>query len=161
MKNKLTQGFHKHHIVPKHAGGTDDKSNIVLLHPIDHAIWHLVRYKMFKNKKDLSSAHAIQSHLTQDEIFSVDTRGINNPMFGKKRPDVVKRNLENNPMLGKIGENCPNYKGPILATNIKTNEQLILKGFKEIIDAGFTQSCVSLCINGKRKTHKGFTFKRI
>jgi hypothetical protein len=48
----LLDGFHKHHITPKFLGGTDDPSNLVLLHPIDHAIAHFVRWKMYKHDGD-------------------------------------------------------------------------------------------------------------
>ena len=104
MKNKLTAGFHLHHIIPKHLGGTEDANNLVLLHPIDHAIAHLVRSKIYKSSKDISAAQYIQSHLTEEEIFSVDVSGKNNPMFGKKRPDLSERNRTRlNPLKGKSG----------------------------------------------------------
>jgi len=48
----LLEGFHKHHVVPKHLGGTDDASNLVLLHPYDHAIVHFVRWKIFGTHGD-------------------------------------------------------------------------------------------------------------
>jgi len=48
----LLKGFHRHHIVPRHAGGDDSPENLVLLHPIDHAIAHFVRWKMTGNSKD-------------------------------------------------------------------------------------------------------------
>jgi len=48
----LLEGFHKHHVVPKHLGGTDDESNLVLLHPYDHAIAHFVRWKIFGTHGD-------------------------------------------------------------------------------------------------------------
>lgn len=103
-KNPLTAGFHNHHIIPKMFGGTDDEDNLVLLHPIDHAIWHLVRSKMYKSTGDRAAAQKIQSHLTEDEIFSVDLRGANNPMFGKPRPDLTAYNRTRvNPLIGKSG----------------------------------------------------------
>jgi hypothetical protein len=52
MTNKLLEGFHKHHIVPRYLGGTDDESNLVLLHPYDHAIAHFVRWKIFGTDGD-------------------------------------------------------------------------------------------------------------
>ena len=36
---------HKHHIIPKHAGGTDDPSNLVELSVDDHAEAHKVLYE--------------------------------------------------------------------------------------------------------------------
>jgi hypothetical protein len=48
----LLKGFHKHHITPKHLGGSNDPSNLVLLHPYDHAIAHYVRWKIFKTNGD-------------------------------------------------------------------------------------------------------------
>lgn len=56
----LTKGFHKHHIQPKHAGGSDAPENLVLLHPIDHAIAHLVRYKMFGDVRDRWACNWLQ-----------------------------------------------------------------------------------------------------
>lgn len=52
MTNTLLDGFHQHHIVPKHLGGTNDPSNLVMLHPYDHAIAHFVRWKMYGTDGD-------------------------------------------------------------------------------------------------------------
>jgi hypothetical protein len=43
---------HTHHIIPKYMGGTDDPDNLVELTVIDHAIAHLVRWKMFGDDRD-------------------------------------------------------------------------------------------------------------
>lgn len=48
----LLKGFHLHHILPLHAGGTDAPENLVLLHPADHAIAHLVRWKLYGDVRD-------------------------------------------------------------------------------------------------------------
>lgn len=48
----LLKGFHKHHVIPRHAGGDNSLENLVLLHPIDHAIAHFVRWKLTGNSKD-------------------------------------------------------------------------------------------------------------
>ena len=43
---------HKHHIVPKHMGGTDDPSNIVELTIQEHADAHNLLYALYKNPYD-------------------------------------------------------------------------------------------------------------
>ena len=53
------------------------------------------------------------------------------------------------------------YKGDILATSVDKEIICVLKGKADIISKGFTDSAIYDCVNGKQKTHKGFTFKRI
>jgi hypothetical protein len=53
------------------------------------------------------------------------------------------------------------FKGNILGTCIKTGKQILLKGKNEIINAGFAHQHVYKCVNGKLKTHKGYTWQRI
>lgn len=46
------KGMHFHHIIPRHMGGTDDSSNLVLLTPIEHAQEHLRLYKQHGRQAD-------------------------------------------------------------------------------------------------------------
>ena len=41
----------KHHILPKRLGGTNDKSNLVVLTPREHYICQLLLTKMYKGKE--------------------------------------------------------------------------------------------------------------
>jgi hypothetical protein len=70
----LTKGFHKHHIKPRYAGGDDSPENLVLLHPIDHAIAHLVQYKMFGNIRDKWASNWLQGIVDPDVYtkFSIE-----------------------------------------------------------------------------------------
>lgn len=47
----------KHHIVPRHSGGTDGKENIIKLSLRDHILAHKIRYETYGNKYDLSAYH--------------------------------------------------------------------------------------------------------
>ena len=42
----MTTITHKHHIVPRHMGGTDDESNLVELTVEEHALAHLFLYEL-------------------------------------------------------------------------------------------------------------------
>lgn len=53
------------------------------------------------------------------------------------------------------------YQGPVYGTNIVTGDLIVLKGNAEMIAAGFQPSAVSLCVNGKKKQYKGYTWTRI
>jgi hypothetical protein len=57
----LLTGFHKHHVKPKYMGGDNSPENLVLLHPIDHAIAHLVRFKMFGDVRDKWASNWLQN----------------------------------------------------------------------------------------------------
>jgi hypothetical protein len=48
--------WHKHHIIPKHAGGIDDESNYVKLSLSEHSIAHFLRYLEFGETPDLTSS---------------------------------------------------------------------------------------------------------
>ena len=87
----LLQGFHKHHIIPKYLGGTDDEQNLVLLHPIDHAIHHFVRYKLYKNVGDLRAYNLLQKFTGLDSGFECN-QGENNPNYGNKWTLKMKEN---------------------------------------------------------------------
>lgn len=83
-------GLHLHHIIPKFMGGDDSPENLVLLQPIDHAIHHLVRYRMYKRKGDLYAYQILMSSFS-DGINPFDLSGDNNPM---KDPAVKAKHAE-------------------------------------------------------------------
>ena len=82
---------HKHHIVPKHAGGNDNRTNIIELTVAEHAEAHRVLFEKYGRLEDkvawkglaglISSAEAV--HLLQTEGM----RGERNPMYGKPAPN--------------------------------------------------------------------------
>lgn len=86
---------------------------------------------------------------------------------GKQRTTEHKQNYsvskqgQKNPMKDKFGINCCNFKYVMEATNIQTGEIVLLYGGKHMAELGFDHKKVYTCANGKRKSHKGHTFKRI
>lgn len=92
-------------------------------------------------------------------------------MMGKIREDARIMLLKNNPMhnpefakkqgLQMLGNNNPRFKGFILATNIKSGDQIILCGKRDIESHGFSNGSVYKCVRKERIQHKGYTFERV
>lgn len=59
---------HKHHVVPKHAGGTDDPSNIVELTPEEHAEAHRKLFEEHGNIYDYIAWQGLLGRMTVEEI---------------------------------------------------------------------------------------------
>jgi hypothetical protein len=102
--------YYKHHIVPRHAGGTDDTSNIVLLTAEEHAEAHRILYEQHGRWQDYVAWKAMTGHIGKEEIIRL-TQSL--ATKGKKQSleHIEKRKLcgEKNPMYGMTGEKNPNY----------------------------------------------------
>lgn len=60
-------GLHKHHIVPKHSGGTDDPENFTYLTVREHIIAHFLLWKIHSNINDLRSMNMLGAKLTSKQ----------------------------------------------------------------------------------------------
>lgn len=61
----IPNGYHIHHKIPVHNGGTDDVDNLVCLTVEDHAKAHLELFIKFDDFRDLCSYHLLSGH---DEV---------------------------------------------------------------------------------------------
>lgn len=74
---------------------------------------------------------------------------------GKKHTEEHKRKTG----LAKVDNlNCLRYK--IVGTNIETGKKVMFIGAKALNAAGFTHTAVYMCINGQRKSHKGYMWAK-
>jgi hypothetical protein len=87
---------HKHHIVPKHMGGSDDNSNIIELTVEEHAEAHRKLYEQFGHLQDKLAWLGLEGLISTADIVrtlqSEGMKGSKNPMYGKPAPNRgVKR----------------------------------------------------------------------
>jgi hypothetical protein len=79
---------HKHHIIPKHMGGTDDPSNLIELSVEEHANAHLKLYEQYGKDEDLLAYKCLKGYLSKVEIIEEriklggKTQGIRNANSG-------------------------------------------------------------------------------
>jgi hypothetical protein len=59
-KSKITK--HRHHIIPKHMGGSDDEDNIVLLTLEEHIQAHLDLYQKYGKLEDLGAYYLLKGN---------------------------------------------------------------------------------------------------
>lgn len=55
------KGYHRHHVLPKHAGGTDDDDNIVYLTVDEHIAAHRELFEKFGSPADAASANFLEA----------------------------------------------------------------------------------------------------
>ena len=61
--------YHKHHIIPKHAGGTDDPSNIMELSPEQHTEAHRLLYEQHGRWQDKLAWQALSGQIGKQDII--------------------------------------------------------------------------------------------
>ena len=98
--------YHKHHIVPKHMGGSDDPSNLIKLSIEEHAQAHLDLYNEHGWHQDLVAHRTLLGQVSKAEAIkelqkkpksiawkkkmSERNTGKGNPMYGKTTSDAQK-----------------------------------------------------------------------
>ena len=82
--------LHKHHIIPKHAGGTDDVSNLVLLTVEEHADAHRILFEEYGRWQDEVAWKGLSGRITREEVQREAVRKANT---GKKMSDETKEKI--------------------------------------------------------------------
>jgi len=59
--------YHIHHIVPKHAGGTNDSSNLIKLTIEEHAEEHKILWEQHGKKQDYIAWQTLSGNITKEE----------------------------------------------------------------------------------------------
>jgi hypothetical protein len=100
---------HKHHIIPRHAGGTDDPENLVELTIPDHAEAHRILYEKYNRWQDRVAWLSLSGIMKdQERIYEILKNS--NP-GGYKHTKAAKEKLskmrlgDKNPMYGKPSPN--------------------------------------------------------
>jgi hypothetical protein len=77
---------HRHHIIPRHMGGTDDPSNIIEVTVEEHAELHRRLYNAFGHWEDKIAYLGLSGRIGKEEIIREKARA---KMLGTKLPQEV------------------------------------------------------------------------
>lgn len=136
---------HKHHIIPKHAGGTDDPTNLVNLTIEEHAEAHRLLYEQYGRIQDKRAWMGLTKMLTGKEIIneilcapksedhkrkiSMALKGRPAPWaIGNKNATVLKGRPRTEETKQKISESKTGKERPDMFGN---NYAKVLKGRKK------------------------------
>lgn len=104
---------HKHHIIPKHMGGTDDEDNLVELTREEHAQAHLKLYEQYGKKQDLGAYLLLTGQTDEAQLVACSIGG---QIQGK-------RNAESGHMVNiqKIGSSIGGKKSSEICREKRVN----------------------------------------
>jgi len=91
---------HRHHIIPKHMGGTDDEDNIILLTLEEHIQAHWDLYQKYGKLADLGAYYLLKGDSRGHEICS-RLGGMKNKESGHMRRVSLQRTKEERIRIGK------------------------------------------------------------
>ena len=162
----MTIYTHKHHIIPKHMGGTDDPSNLIVLTIEEHAQAHLDLYNEHGYTQDLvahrmllgqiNKAEAIKllqkapKSLSWKKQMSKRVTGEGNPMFGRTMSDEHKKAMSKR----KMGNQSPAKHYIVTDPEGNTHEAYNLAKFCR--ENNLNQGNMVKVSKGKYKQHKGW-----
>jgi hypothetical protein len=80
---------HKHHIIPKHAGGTDDPSNLIELTVEEHAEAHRLLYEQHGRWEDYYAWQGLSGRIGKEELI----RQIQSVANSKPKSEETKKKM--------------------------------------------------------------------
>lgn len=152
---------HKHHIIPKHRGGTDDPSNIVEVSLTQHAMFHYCEWKLYGKRADYVAWKRLVGNLSDEEL--VHQKLIMGGEKGGKRTKELGKGIfalstedrsENSKKYGKIG----GRKGGISRSEKKLNacRENIKKATKVFMENDTPEKARERGIRGNKSQREKF-----
>ena len=158
---------HKHHIIPKHMGGTDDTSNLIELTVEEHAEAHKLLWEQYGKKEDELAWKGLTGLIGKEELIKeLMFLGQQKGGFNNRGKIRGPQNIEHK---NKIKESCKGKnKGKTGMSKIYSefidpagNKMAIQNLYTFCKKNNLSQSAMCGVASGKHKQHKGWTFSKI
>jgi len=174
----MKQVLHKHHIIPRHAGGTDHPNNLVYLNIEEHAEAHRLLYETYSRKEDYLAWKGLAGLIDKDEIYrekcslNSSRPGKLNTFYGMKHTKETKRIISekrkghsDNKGIPKSAEHkkkiSDRRKSEAKSYTFEHKDGSVFTGtIKELATITGSNSAEPWkLVTGHYKTHKGWTVK--
>ena len=85
--------YHVHHIIPRHMGGSNDRSNLVKLTIVEHAEAHRILFEQYRKKEDYIAWKSLSGQIGKEQLFIERSSigGLNNR--GKRLSEEHKKKI--------------------------------------------------------------------
>lgn len=164
---------HKHHIIPKHRGGTDEPSNLVEVTPTQHAMFHYCEWKLWGKVQDFCAYKMILGDVNTPEFRkAASMRGIEEIKRKMKEEEGFREKWKKDRLKGSItgnkaqrekfekeGRTIAEQKWIVTTPKGKTLEVSNLKKFCRENNLLPNKMCE--VGKGKWKQHRGYTCERL
>jgi hypothetical protein len=164
--------LHKHHIIPKHAGGTDDPSNLIELTVEEHAEAHRLLYEEYGKLGDKLAWKALSGQIGKEEIQLIKSRLGQMHFSGKKqKPETIQKRVEKLRGKKRTPETIKLMSEVMKGKTLSAKDWIIttphgiemnVSNLKEFCrNNNLADSAMCLVSKGQRQHHKGFKIRKL
>lgn len=118
--------LHKHHIMPKHMGGTDDPFNLVEVTVEQHALLHKQLWEDLGHQEDYIAWKALSGCINSEEAKRMAIREARKRDIGKKRKphsEETKRKISESRKGQNISETAKQKMSAYAKTQVHSEER--------------------------------------
>ena len=162
--------IHRHHIMPKYRGGTDDEANLIDVTPTQHAMYHFANWQLWKDHRDFCAWKMITRDVKSPEFRSARAKA-----FAHVRVEAARKagvySTENARKRGKVGNNKQREKFAAQGRTIAEKRWLVTNPDGEQFEINnMAKFCrennldkgkMTLVAKDERKHHKGWRCKKL
>ena len=164
---------HKHHIIPRYEGGSNDADNLVELTPTQHSMWHFAEYLRKGNLEDWCASRMILGDVNNPEFRKNSSQLGNQKIrhlldndntYREKVSEIGKRNgvLGNKAQRDKLKKEGRTIAEQSWIITTPTGEELQITNLaKYCREHNLSKHKMCVVAKGTYKQHRGYSVKRV
>lgn len=152
--------MHKHHILPKHAGGSDDPSNIIRVNIAMHSFLHNLRFEETGDEFDRIAAQGLSGQIGSDSLLRLVHQENGKRQGSRMDMSYVRSHIDIEKVRESLRTRVPSLnKKRSLRWSVTSPEgtTMVIKNMAEFCrEHSLSKSTMTKVAKGKRPQHKGW-----